>query len=221
LALVGFSSTVDVVTPLTTNHDSLKSIVSGIYADGITAFYDAVDRAIDIASSGGGIRVVVALTDGNDNNSSQSLNAVITKAKQLRIPIYVVGLGGVDKNPLKRLAQQTNGQYFYARNAKELTKVYDVIRQRLQSYYTISYETQNYDPNIVGRSVSLMYEGDSVAVSPARATFSLPPNVVEYLKTRRRNLLMLSGGLVVILIGTSVVIYRRRKKRQNVETISV
>ncbi len=201
-------------TSLSNNHDSLINVVSRIYADGITAFYDAVDRAIETAAKGSGIKLVVALTDGTDNNSRRSLRSVISKANQARIPVYVVALGDVDTYPLISLATQTNGQFFYARNSKDLDNVYKIIHQRLQAYYAVIYQTDNYNPNAVGRTMTITYRGDSTTVVPGSTSISLPDSVVEYLRSRRRNHILLGSGVSVLAVGVSIVLLRRRKRTE-------
>lgn len=220
MAVVGFSTYVDIVTPLTNNHDSLVNVVSNIYADGITAFYDAVDRALDVVQADSGIRVIVALTDGNDNNSRRSLGTVIAKAQRLGIPVFVVGLGEVEVGPLKRLASKTNGQYFYAKRAGALDKVYEVISQRLKAYYAIAYESDNYSQDDTLRMLTIGYQHDSIPVTSDSDTLALPTSVRAYLAQRAQNRnYLIGGGITALAVGTTlfVVIRRRRKKQPEAE----
>jgi Ca-activated chloride channel family protein len=210
-AIVGFSTRVDVVTALTRKHDSLVKVVSRFYANGITAFHDDVKRALQVVNEGDGIRVVVALTDGNDNSSRDSLRHVIQEAKQTRIPVYVVGLGDVNVTPLRSLATQTNGPYIFARNFQDLARVYKAIRHIHQAYCAISHSWENYDSNSKGRSVLLKYHGDSATVLLATASISLPESVLEYLWNRRRNIYFLGSALVVASFDNGIIVHRRCK----------
>lgn len=219
LALVGFSTRVDIVRPLTKNRDSLRSLVSKIYANGITAFYDAVDRALDLVNEGNGIKVVVALTDGNDNNSRRSLSAVIKKSLKLKIPVYVVGLGDVDSYPLKRLASETKGQYMFASNSAALEKVYDVISQRLKAYYAVTYTSDNYGPEALRRYLAMGVKVDSVNVRTGEATYDLPQSVIDYLENRKRLIRygVIGAGAVSLVAGFVLITRRRRKKNEGNE----
>lgn len=222
LALVGFSTRVDIVRPLTQNRDSLRSLVSKIYANGITAFYDAVDRALDLVNAGNGIKVVVALTDGNDNNSRRSLSAVIKKSLKLKIPVYVVGLGDVDSYPLKRLASETKGQYMFASNSAALEKVYEVISQRLKAYYAVRFSSDNYSPEALRRYLAMGVKVDSIDVRPGETTYNLPQSVIDYLERRRATIrYSVIGTAVVSLIAGFVFLTRRRRKKDDARDTSV
>ncbi len=220
LALVGFSTRVDIVRPLTKNRDSLRSLVSKIYANGITAFYDAVDRALELVNEGDGIKVVVALTDGNDNNSRRSLSAVIKKSLKLKIPVYVVGLGDVDSYPLKRLASETKGQYMFASNSAALGEVYDVISQRLKAYYAVTYTSDNYSPEALRRYLAMSVKVDSVNVRTGETTYNLPQSVIDYLENRRKMIRygVIGMGVVSLVAGFVLFARRRRKKTEEPDT---
>jgi VWFA-related protein len=65
---------------------------------GGTAYLDATAESLSMLRAGGGRRAVVLLTDGVDLNSSRSLEEVIGQAKQMRVPIYTVGVGEPGRN---------------------------------------------------------------------------------------------------------------------------
>jgi hypothetical protein len=215
IALIALTKKDILATQLTNNHDSIVSVTSRLQVHGNDAFNDAVHRAIDVVSNGRGIRVVVALTDRNDNRSKTSQDAIISMAKQHGIALFVVGLGAVDIQPLQHLALHSNGQFFYARDENDLGVVFNSIRQRMHAYYAVTYETVNYEPNSIGRSVRLLYESDSIHVPPAGASFLLHFSAIEYLKLRRTYMLLLSAIVAIAALATCVVFYRRWSRRQS------
>ena len=90
--------------------------------------------------------VIVLLSDGQNNQGPDPLDAA-EKAANRGIRIYTVGLGsvrgdvvgfegrafrvGLDEVGLKRIAQNTGGQYFKATDAGELLKIYKSLSTRL------------------------------------------------------------------------------------------
>jgi Ca-activated chloride channel family protein len=90
--------------------------------------------------------VIVLLSDGQNNQGPDPLDAA-EKAANRGIRIYTVGLGsargdvigfegrsfrvGLDEASLKRIAQNTGGQYFKANDAGDLMKIYKSLSTRL------------------------------------------------------------------------------------------
>jgi Ca-activated chloride channel family protein len=90
--------------------------------------------------------VIVLLSDGQNNQGPDPLDAA-EKAANRGIRIYTVGLGsargdvigfegrsfrvGLDEAGLKRIAQNTGGQYFKANDAGDLLKIYKSLSTRL------------------------------------------------------------------------------------------
>jgi hypothetical protein len=89
-------------------------------------------------------KVLIALTDGEDNGSSaaNNVNSCIALANANKIPIYTVGVGSdvADANLLK-LAQSTGGQFFRANTSKELEdiyyKIFNLLSKNIELYFDI------------------------------------------------------------------------------------
>jgi len=176
--LVGFSTGVDVTIPLTGDQSDLAYRISNLQPTGETSFYDAVSVAIDQADKGDGIRVVIALTDGKDNNSRQSLVAVINKAKLKKIPVYVIGLGDVDQSPLKMLARETGGLSYFTNEASTLNDIYNRITLEIQSIYEVVYESAALSSADSLHEVQLLFDVDGKYFSSRNLSYILPPEVV-------------------------------------------
>jgi Ca-activated chloride channel family protein len=75
-------------------------------------------------------KVAILLTDGVDNTNSIPMDVAIKTAKKYGIKVYTIGVGGRgDYNPavLKRIAQDTGGEFFQADSVEKLKKIYAVI----------------------------------------------------------------------------------------------
>lgn len=235
-SLIGFSFYVDVTIPLTHDQALVNSRINGLQPTGETAFYDAVSVALDEADKGDGIRVVIAMTDGKDNNSRQSLTAVIIKAKTKKIPVYVIGLGDVDQAPLRRLARETGGASYFTNEASTLGSIYGAITKEIQSIYEVTYESQSLASADNIRDIQLIFNVDNNYLSSRNLSVILPPEVLKRLEEREAAVQNQSianntsgqqqepeipwgtGGLVLGVVAAGVLTaryVRNRKKDKN------
>jgi Ca-activated chloride channel family protein len=213
IALIAFSDQVNQVVVKGEGLGQVKRGIRSLEADGGTAFYTAVDRGLEEIKIGDGLKVLVALTDGNDNRSSLGLDDVVLKAQLYEIPIYVIGLGDVNQDTLALLARETNGEYYYSRNAFGLDDVYQRIKDRIQSVYGLTYQSQNFNPSDTSREVLIQYMTDSSYAS-ANHSVELPDEVITYLEERRNKRVFYTaiGVGVAIGLGGYLLLYRRRSK---------
>jgi len=128
--LIPFSSGVDTPEPFSNNKSRLKKAIQGLRALGETALFDAVFEAVCTleAENPRGKRVVVAMTDGVDNISRRRVEEVIGRAKEAKIPLFLLGFGRegeLDDKTMRRMADETGGQYYYAPNEKVLMDIFE------------------------------------------------------------------------------------------------
>lgn len=75
-------------------------------------------------------KIIVLLTDGEHNSGEISPKDALVLAKQENIKIYTIAMGNkgeADEALLKKIADESNGEFFYATNAKELREIYEKI----------------------------------------------------------------------------------------------
>jgi len=126
----------------------LLQTVSGM-AGNATAIGDAIGLSIrTLRERPEGSRVLVLLTDGEDNASNIPPLEAAKLAKLYGIKIYVIGVGkngnvpfpngfggyqmvkvSIDEKLLKEIASITGGQYFLATNQKALSSIYAEINE--------------------------------------------------------------------------------------------
>lgn len=215
ISLTCFSTQVDKQIERGNSIHTLQNSIANIEAEGRTAFYDALDNSLEELKTASGIKVVVALTDGNDNESVVEFNSVLLKAQLFEIPLYIIGLGSVNQDSLRTLADSTNGAYFYSPNALGIESVYEDVKAKIQSVYGVKYDATNYNPTDSIRNVVVKYVTDSVFASTS-TDVALPEEVLDYLKNRRQNryISALLGGGIAVGIGVFLVIYRRKNKSE-------
>lgn len=140
--------------PLSTDHGALleqiMNLRSGMLVDG-TAIGEGLATSVErLMGSATRSKVVILLTDGNEQPSTQRLVDPYTAleiAKAKRVKVYTIGMGVpgatkvvdegtvesentfLDETLLKRIAAETRGEYFRATDRESLQKVYDQIDQ--------------------------------------------------------------------------------------------
>lgn len=150
LGLILFGQNAYLHVPLTLDTTSvnrmLNDAVPGM-AGNVTAIGDAIGMGVrTLRERPSGSRVLILLTDGEDNASSIPPFEAAKLAKQYGVRIYTIGIGkkglvpfpnqyggygmgevSMDEDLLKAIAKETGGQYFLATNKKMLTSIYATI----------------------------------------------------------------------------------------------
>lgn len=203
VAVVAFGSRVELICPFTEDLGRARSSVERLFPLGNTRFYDAVSVALELLAEESGRRAVLALTDGNDNESQEaSIPTLIDSARKLGLPIHTLGLGSEDEiasDDLRAMAEETRGQYYPARRADELSSIYEEIARRIRSSYGLVYRTDRPIPDGTLRPVSVSF-GSGEAVQTADAAVYVRGMVVPADGWPRLFLVLLAGlfGLALL-----------------------
>lgn len=132
-AIVGFSNTTTwLCENLTNNKEILKSSLDSLYQEGSTNFNPVLSESIDKLklASKDSQKIIILMSDGGMlEDLVEPLNdALLKDAKNSGIKIYTIGLGDKsDESILKRIAEETGGEYYRAAKASELTKLYEKL----------------------------------------------------------------------------------------------
>ena len=236
ISVVGFSSKVDRTLGPTNNVGKIKRNIRTMKTNGTTAFYDAIIAGLKQLNGAEGMNVIVALTDGNDNASYASLVQTINKAKQMDIPVYVVGLGDVNRATLSQIATETGGQFFYANSAKSLHAIYEKISEKLQSFYDLVYLSPNLSKGSWDRSLEISFVKEGQNVVSEIEHFTIDSTAIAYIKQKnleakqreetarveaeeaaeaeaQEKAILNSGiGIAALLVAGGIIFYFSRKK---------
>ena len=171
VAVIAFSDEVELICPFTTDFGQVREAVESLEAVGGTRYYDAVSVALDLLGGQTGRRAVLALTDGPDERSlSATLRSVVAQARGLGLPVHTLGLGDeqeIAARSLARLATETRGQNYLARDAGQLRKIYEEIARKLGSSYSLAYQTDRKVPDGTLRPIRISYEKAAQAAETA------------------------------------------------------
>ncbi len=154
--------------PLTTDHNvltqAIQNIHSGLLEDG-TAIGSGLGTSVDrLRTSTSKTKIVVLLTDGENNGGLIDPKTAKEIAKAFGIKVYTIGVGtdgfapqpmqtplgvqikqvkvSIDEKLLKEIAGETGGQYFRAKDNDGLNGIYATINQLEKSKVDISTSTK-------------------------------------------------------------------------------
>lgn len=149
IGLILFGTQAYLQAPLTYDRQSVLEILNSVdagMAGNSTAIGDALGLALKSLKDKGGElnrKVIILLTDGENNDGSLSVPEATAMATQEGVKIYTIGVGGsrqsllnsffgvggssLDEQSLKQLAAETEGRYFRADDLKGLVNVYKAI----------------------------------------------------------------------------------------------
>lgn len=168
VGLVIFQARSLVMSPLTLDRDALrktvKTIQPGLLPDGTAIGLGLAEALNLLRESDARSRVVVLLTDGENNAGEIKPLQAGQLAKALGIRVYTVGFistrGGndVDEATLRRIATESGGAYYDAATQEELAKAYAAIGTLEHSHIGerrfTSYE--EYAPWLIGAALALL-----------------------------------------------------------------
>jgi hypothetical protein len=112
------------IQDFTSDTHSLQTALRRIGESGGTMLYTSIKDALELISRRGGTASIVALTDGEAQDSSRH-REVIELARRLGVPLFAIGLGQtLDFADLRHLGLSTNGGFAEARDADKLAEAF-------------------------------------------------------------------------------------------------
>ena len=187
IAIVIFSGESFTQCPLTTDRAVLKSAVenirNGLLEDG-TAIGDGLATSVDrLRSSKSKSKVVVLLTDGENNGGLIGPTNAKEIAKAFHVKVYTVGVGTegyapfpvrtemgvvmqqqkvtIDEKLLKEIAVVTGGKYFRAKDNASLASIYkeiDGLEKSKVEISTLTRYTEKFFPFVLAALALLLLE---------------------------------------------------------------
>src|SRR5215472_937862 len=137
----------------TSDIKEMEEALTRIDSRGGTAMRDAIRMSIDHVKEKGrkDKRVLVVVTDGNDNGSIITLENLVKAAQQSGTLIYGVGLLGDEERreamkatrALKSLGEATGGAVFFPKDLAEVDKIAHQVAHDIRNQYTIQYTPSN------------------------------------------------------------------------------
>lgn len=124
--------------------DELNQVQKPSRDDGYTELYGSITTALKDFGQTGRRKVLIVLSDGEHfpftgNNSKATAEDGITAAITEEITCYVVNFGNAGDSQAPRIAAESGGLVFNAKNDRELMGIYTTIREQILNEYAVSY----------------------------------------------------------------------------------
>lgn len=156
ISLIIFAGTAYTRVPLTLDHNIVRESLKDVKVESVNEQGTAIGMAISVGvnrlkKSDATTKIMLLVTDGDNNAGSINPNTAAELAKELGIRIYTIGVGtdetiipvqdvfgqtryqkiegGLNEALLQEIAKTTEGEYFRARGEKALTQIFDNINK--------------------------------------------------------------------------------------------
>jgi Ca-activated chloride channel family protein len=168
--IAGFSQDTTVTQDFTSDPNELAKGIVKLANGGGTALFDAVSfacRKLAVYPESERVaRVLVILSDGEDNSSHSSLKQSIQVAERTGVTIYTVSTreDRGDKTDadkvLEVLAERSGGEAMFPGDILTLGRSFDKLHDLIRSRYFVAYKPADFQPNGNFRTISVIAEKD-------------------------------------------------------------
>jgi len=151
--VITFDSGIDLIQDYTDDTEKLSKSIRTMRAGGGTSLYDAIYlAAARKLAQQTGRRIMVVISDGDDNSSRVSMTEALETVQRNDVVIYTIstnstGMGGEKKGRgdkvLKRFAEETGGRMFSPFKFEDLDSNFRNISEELRLQYALAYRPAN------------------------------------------------------------------------------
>jgi Ca-activated chloride channel family protein len=161
--VLGFSNHPTVTQDFVGDPDLLSQGVARLTIGGGTALYDAIRtscrKLVQRSEQDVVARVIVVLTDGQNNAGVVNLDGAIAAAQEAGVTIYAIStnyhpettaerdMAATGNSNLHKLAEQTGGRVLTPARPEDVAKAFSKIGEELRSRYAISYKPADFKPD--------------------------------------------------------------------------
>lgn len=155
--VAGFSHQMRLMQDFTKSPGAVTRGLAKLHDDqGDTAVFDAIARACRKLSETGDqqpvARVLVVISDGDDNASQYKLAGAAEIAQWEEVTIYTIssnprGLNLIGDRALEQLAEQSGGRALFPQSKRQITRAFARIRDELRNRYAVSYRPAAFKPD--------------------------------------------------------------------------
>ena len=186
--VAGFSNSVVLAKDFTPDLNQLGNGINQLVPVGGTAIWDAVSFAADKLAQRPEehpvARILVVISDGDDNSSGATLKQAIERAERDEVIVYTVSTrysqagkhrgDPTGNRAMRALARLTGGVAFFPGSAGHLHGSLSELQQVIRSRYLISYRPALFSPDGHYRSIAIVAEksGHRLKVNARKGYYS-------------------------------------------------
>ncbi len=183
--IVNFNDEWYLDVPFTSDIHKMEQGIAKIDSRGGTAMRDAMSASLDYMKEKAkkDKKVLLIITDGNDNASNTTLEKVVARANQSETLVYAIGLfteeekreGAKAKRALNELTSTTGGIAFYPKEVSEVQSLASEIAKDIRNQYTIAYTPGLQELDGSYRQIKVVVEGPAKPVVRTRSGYYATP----------------------------------------------
>ncbi len=175
--VAGFNTNVNVSQDFSADRVALAKAIDDLTNNGQTSVFDAVYYACwklaAYPDEGRVARVLVILTDGEDNSSHSTLRQAIEEAEAAGVTVYAVstaerpegiiekmGQGNASDKVLQALAERSGGQAMFPQDLRALDHYLSKLPEVIRNRYLLAYKPANFAPDGKYRTIAVTAEKD-------------------------------------------------------------
>ena len=147
--IVNFNDEAFLDADFTSDSSKMEQALTKIDSRGGTAMRDAIRMSIDHLKAGAkrDKKVLLVVTDGNDNASIVNLENLVKEAQNSGVLLYAIGLLTEEerseakkaKRSLDSLTEATGGEAFYPKDLADVDRIAHQVAHDLRNQYSIAY----------------------------------------------------------------------------------
>jgi VWFA-related protein len=132
-------------------------------------------------------KVILVVTDGNDNASTISLEGLVKQAQQSEVIIYAIGLLSEEekreakraKRALDLLTEATGGQAYFPKELADVDRIAHQVAHDIRNQYTITYTPANQALDGSFRQIRVVANGPGRPVVRTRTGYYATPDSIN------------------------------------------
>lgn len=185
--IVNFNDDAYLDVPFTNDIHKMEQGLARIDSRGGTAMRDAISMSLDYmrAKAKKDKKVLMVITDGNDNASNMSLEKLVARSNQNDTLVYAIGLfteeekheAAKARRALKELTTATGGLVFYPKEVTEVQAMAIEIAHDIRSQYTIAYSPSIQQLDGSYRQIKVTVDAPGKPVVRTRSGYYATPDV--------------------------------------------
>jgi len=182
--VLAFDSVQRMPQDFTDDPAKLAAGVRSLTPGGGTALYDAIATAATkklqaVKSDRPVRRVIILISDGEDNQSRVTRAEAIEAARRGEVTVYAISTNDSNVKTrgdklLEQLADETGGRAFFPNKVEDVMHAFNTIQDELRSQYAVSYKPADFDADGHYRSILIMARSDKNVVIRARKGYFAP-----------------------------------------------
>ena len=185
--IVNFNDDAFLDVPFTNDIHKLEQGLARIDSRGGTAMRDAVSMSLDYEKHEAkkDKKVLMVITDGNDNASNISLEKVVARSNQNDVLVYAIGLftdeekreASKARRALNELTGATGGLAFYPKDVADVQSLAVEIAHDIRSQYTIAYRPNIQELDGSYRQIKVIVDAPGRPVVRTRSGYYATPDM--------------------------------------------